>query len=77
MTCSQLDEVTRRWPEVGEKTFVIGDFSRSGRSSIDDPLGGSGAVYIECAKALEDEVQRVMRRIRSKLSSGRKGKAAA
>jgi protein-tyrosine-phosphatase len=75
MTRGQWADVTGRWPEVGEKTYVIGDFSRSGRESIDDPLGGSRAMYYQCANVLQDEVGRVMRRIRPRLVSRRKGKA--
>jgi protein-tyrosine-phosphatase len=73
MAGSHRDEITGRWPEVGDKTFVIGDFSGSGRSSIRDPMGGSEEAYAECATVLGKETARVLRRLKSGLKAERGG----
>jgi protein-tyrosine-phosphatase len=73
MTRSHMEEITKRWPEAEDKTFVIGDYSGSGRRSIHDPLGGSEKDYTECAEVLSYETAAVLRRLKSRLRSGRSG----
>jgi protein-tyrosine-phosphatase len=73
MADSHLQEITERWPEAEDKTFVIGDFSGSGRRSIRDPLGGSEKDYAECADMLLKETAGVLRRLKRKLKSVRSG----
>jgi protein-tyrosine phosphatase len=72
MAPAQSEEILRRWPDARDKTFVICDFSRSPRDVIEDPIGGSDDAYITCARALRDEIRRIVPRIKRVLRAGRR-----
>jgi protein-tyrosine phosphatase len=71
MGLAQKEEIARRLPEASDKTFVISEFSRSGRKSIQDPMGHSEEVYLKCAGELSDEVKRILPKIRRRLKARR------
>jgi protein-tyrosine-phosphatase len=73
MNLLQKEEVTNRWPDVAGKVFVISEFSGSSRRQISDPVGGTESVYLRCARALSDEVRRMLPRIRRRLVQGGTG----
>ncbi|MGQ9604414.1 MAG: low molecular weight protein arginine phosphatase [bacterium] len=63
MTGQQKRMVVEKWPELRSKTMTISEFSGSRRRSIEDPLGGSIDVYMDCAKVLSDEVRRILKKL--------------
>jgi protein-tyrosine-phosphatase len=64
MTESQKGKTVVRWPEAEGKVFVIPEFSGSGREEIRDPMGGPERLYIDCVRALQAEIRKMMPRLR-------------
>ena len=64
MTHSQKERIGDRWPGALEKTFVVSEFSGSGRSGIQDPIGGSERVYSGCARQLVAEIRKLLPHLR-------------
>ena len=64
MTELQKRAIWERWPEAGEKTFVISEISGSGGGDIPDPIGGSDATYDACARRLSTEMSKLVPRLR-------------
>jgi protein-tyrosine-phosphatase len=73
MGAAQRNEITERWPEVKDRTFVICDYSRSSRTRIADPMGHPAEAYVECARTLSDEITKALPRIKRALKA-RRGK---
>jgi protein-tyrosine-phosphatase len=71
MTHSQKERIGERWPDTLEKTFVLSEFSGSGRGGIQDPIGGSERVYSGCARQLAAEVKKLVPCLRSRLKQRR------
>jgi protein-tyrosine-phosphatase len=59
MTDLQKRSILDQYPEAAGKTHVMPEFSGSRCSEIRDPMGGSGRDYLECARALAAEADRV------------------
>jgi protein-tyrosine-phosphatase len=64
MTLSQKERIGDRWPGTLDKTFVVSEFSGSGRGGIQDPIGGSERVYSGCARQLVAEIRKILPRLR-------------
>jgi len=57
MSPTHREEIANRWPDAVEKTFVLSDYTGSGRGSIVDPLGGEDCAYFHFQqKVIEPEV---------------------
>ncbi|MFH1312987.1 MAG: low molecular weight protein arginine phosphatase [Candidatus Eisenbacteria bacterium] len=69
---AQRDEITQRWPDVSDRTFVICDYTRSSRRRIADPVGHPPEVYVECARELGDEIMKVLPRVKRALKARRR-----
>ncbi len=63
MTKAQKQEVIQRWQDAKTKTYLISEFSGSGRRAIDDPLGGPLDDYLILAAQLKDETKRIVRKL--------------
>lgn len=74
MTKDQKQEIISRWQEAGGKTFLISEFSGSGRRTIEDPLGGPLDLYLDLVAKLRDESRRVLRKISRLKKSRHRGK---
>jgi protein-tyrosine phosphatase len=64
---AQKYEIMERWPDAAERIHVISDFSGSGRTDIDDPIGGPEQAYFECADLLADEAKRILSKLKRML----------
>jgi protein-tyrosine phosphatase len=71
MTHSQKERIGERWPDTLERTFVLSEFSGSGRGGIQDPIGGSERVYSGCARQLATEIKKLVPRLRRRLKQRR------
>jgi protein-tyrosine-phosphatase len=60
MTRDHRDEIGLRWPDAAEKTYVLSDYTGSGRGDVDDPMCGPPGAYIACAADLSDEISRML-----------------
>jgi protein-tyrosine-phosphatase len=69
MESKHVYSILDRWPGAGDKTYVITDFSGSGRRGIPDPVGGSLDTYRECGAALSDEIKKVIPKVRKLVSA--------
>jgi protein-tyrosine-phosphatase len=69
---AQRDEITERWPEVKDRTFVICDYSRSSRRRIADPMGQPAEAYVSCARTLGDEIKKVLPRVKRAVKARRR-----
>jgi protein-tyrosine-phosphatase len=72
MGAAQRNHIIERWPDAMDRTFLICDYSRSSRMRITDPMGQSDEVYIECARALSDEIKKALPRIRRAIKARRR-----
>jgi protein-tyrosine-phosphatase len=72
MTQAHRDQLVERWPEAEEKVFLISEFSGSERRGITDPVGGSHELYLATARDLEDEIKRIVPRVKRVLKTRRK-----
>ncbi len=68
----QRDDITQRWPDVSDRTFVICDYTSSSRRRIADPVGHAADVYVECARDLDDEIKKVLPRVKRALKARRR-----
>jgi protein-tyrosine-phosphatase len=64
MEPGQAEQLLARWPEALDKVHVISELSGTPRRGIADPVGGSLAVYRKCGLAIEDEIRRIVPRIK-------------
>jgi protein-tyrosine-phosphatase len=60
MTRSHRKDIGTRWPDALGKTYVLSEYTDSGRGSITDPLGGPESGYLQCAADLDDEIARML-----------------
>jgi protein-tyrosine-phosphatase len=61
---SQKEEILRRWPDAGGKTYVLSEFTKSGSADVQDPMGEPMPAYFRCAGVLKDELRRALPRIK-------------
>lgn len=66
------EEIVNRWPLADGKVHVISEFSGSGRREIRDPVGQPLEVYRRCGLAIQDEITRIVPKVRTLVSSRRK-----
>jgi protein-tyrosine-phosphatase len=69
MTGSQRTLVMEMWPAARERVFVLPEYSGSGRGYIDDPIGQPLETYRKLARVLQDEVKKVLLRVRRETSA--------
>jgi protein-tyrosine-phosphatase len=64
MTRFHKGDVEMMLPDAAGKTFVLSDYTSSGRGGIVDPVGGSDAAYAACAADLSDEIELLLPKLR-------------
>jgi protein-tyrosine-phosphatase len=64
--------IVERWPRADGKIHLISEFSGSGRRGIFDPVGKPLQVYRECGLVIQDEIKRIVPKVRTLVSGRRK-----
>jgi protein-tyrosine phosphatase len=64
MTGRHKQTITQRWPDAGNKTFALAEFTKSGRGDVADPVGRPLAAYLSCAELLEKEARHIVPRVK-------------
>ena len=57
-------DIDMRWPDAAAKTYVLSEYTGSGRGSIADPVGGFDDAYQSCASDLGDEIERLLPKLK-------------
>jgi protein-tyrosine-phosphatase len=60
MTGHHKVDIVMRWPDAAAKTYVLSEYTGSGRGAITDPVGGPDSAYAKCAADLSTEIERLL-----------------
>lgn len=69
MTQEHKREIDLRWPDAAARTYMISDYTGSGRGAIRDPIGRPDRFYEECAEDLSDEISRMLPKLARTISA--------
>ena len=74
MTGSHKTDILMRWPDAVVKTYVLSEYTGSGRGPIQDPVGGPDSAYARCAADLSGEIERMLPKLERALAKLRRRK---
>ena len=67
MAVEHVHFLQSRFPQIRENVFLLKTFARDPDKTVDenieDPIGGSPAVYQECAAVIDTELDRILPRL--------------
>ena len=74
MTDGHKTDILMRWPDATAKTYVLSEYTGSGRGSVADPVGGPDSAYAKCAADLSAEIERMLPKLERALAKVRRRK---
>ena len=74
MTGSHKADIVMRWPDAAAKTYVLSEYTGSGRGAVADPVGGPDSAYARCAADLSAEIERLLPKLERALAKARRRK---